>query len=151
MSDLVPQDAIGSLLPLLHRANAVAKKLAEHRYDNEPYWIAEVKIECRHGLLKTEAAMNPNAPPKAHYEIATKIRSSSVGRWFTLDEAELIADRLTGLQAPNAADLNQTNFLSTADRIYTLQVSSDSTRSGRSYSTTKFVHEAKEVKAIDPC
>jgi|FLYL01.1.fsa_nt_gi hypothetical protein len=95
MSDLVPQDAIGSLLPLLHRANAVAKTLAEHRYDKESHWVAGLKIELRHGLLRTEATMHPDAEPKEQYETTAKIRSSSVGRWFTLDEAELIAQSLT--------------------------------------------------------
>lgn len=95
MSDLISQDTIGSLLPLLHRANAVAKKLAEYRYNNESYWVAEVRIELCHGSLMTEVVMNPDAPPKQRYEVAAKIRSPSVGRWFTLDEAELIAESLT--------------------------------------------------------
>lgn len=97
MSDLIPQETIGSLLPLLQRANAVAEKLASAKYSGESSWTAEIRIVIKHGYDRIESIKPDLFPTPPIYETKVEVYSWLSGKRFTLEEAELIAENLDRL------------------------------------------------------
>lgn len=84
LSSLEPFQDPGFLYPLLKRANEVAAILSQYRYDNSPEWVAEAKIDIIHGGRRAQV----------EFRFTVRVSRFLGFRWFTLNEAEMIIERL---------------------------------------------------------
>lgn len=83
----------GFLYPLLKRANDAAAVLSQYSYTGRSEWMAEATITIVHGdneqeLLKSKVVLYPR------YKLTIQVRPYASVRWLTLEEAEMIAERL---------------------------------------------------------
>jgi hypothetical protein len=74
----------GFLYPLLKRANDAAAALYKYEYGNYREWTAKAEIEVIHGGRSTEV----------EYKFHVRVLGGLGSRWFTIDEAEMIVERL---------------------------------------------------------
>lgn len=83
----------GFLYPLLRRANDAAAVLAKYHYTGSSEWIAEAFVTITHGDNERELCRT-NPRPYPRYKLTVQVRPYTSMRWLTLEEAEMIVERL---------------------------------------------------------
>lgn len=106
MSDSTNLNRLGSgfntetLQPLLERANRISAALAAAQYDSVNEWVAEVNITLVHGLDGLDRiGIRPNEPLAPRFKVTARIFPRGRYRYFTLEEAELILEKLLEIES----------------------------------------------------